>query len=462
MLSRHLTLARVWLLAIDAAAAVVLFVLISIVRFGDIWQDAWAVAGAPWWVFAAAYGALWAVAEWLQGLDRLRSRWRAWSEILDVGRATALVAVIVFSLLFLVQAPEVSRKLLLALFAAQMAVTIGQRLLLRAILARREARGIGTRRVLILGTGPSASAFVAVIERHRELGFAFIGHLGPPADLARPVLGPFDSLELVLNEHVVDEVVACLEPEDLALLEPVASLCLEVGKLLRVPLPLPLALSHAARVETLDGIEIATIGNSPDRVLGLVLKRVMDVVLSAVALALLIPLFAVVGVVTLAFDGRPVLFRQTRVGLHGRPFTMLKFRSMVPDAEARLDEIAALNEIQGHAFKIESDPRVTRLGAFLRKTSIDELPQLLNVLRGEMSIVGPRPPLPDEVAKYDLWHRRRLSMKPGITGLWQVSARREEEFDRWVELDLAYIDRWSIWLDIRIMVRTVPAMLHGR
>ncbi len=164
----------------------------------------------------------------------------------------------------------------------------------------------------------------------------------------------------------------------------------------------------------------------------------------------------------MAVDGRPVLFRQERVGLHGRPFQVVKFRTMATDAEARLEELAALNEIRGPAFKLTHDPRMTRTGRILRATSIDELPQLWNVLLGEMSIVGPRPPLPAEVAGYDLWHRRRLSMKPGITGLWQVEARRDQDFDRWVELDLAYIDRWSVWLDLKIMVRTIPAMLQGR
>jgi lipopolysaccharide/colanic/teichoic acid biosynthesis glycosyltransferase len=158
-------------------------------------------------------------------------------------------------------------------------------------------------------------------------------------------------------------------------------------------------------------------------------------------------------------DGGPVLFRQQRVGLHGRPFEIVKFRSMVPDAEHRRPELSTRNEITGPAFKVTADPRVSRSGAFLRRSSLDELPQLWNVLRGSMSLVGPRPPLPDEVAAYDVWHRRRLSMKPGITGLWQVAARREPEFDRWVRIDLDYIDRWSLWLDLKIIARTLPAIL---
>ena len=158
-------------------------------------------------------------------------------------------------------------------------------------------------------------------------------------------------------------------------------------------------------------------------------------------------------------DGGPVLFRQERVGLHGRPFLVTKFRTMVPDAEAQLSDLAEANEIHGHAFKMTDDPRLSRSGRWLRQTSLDELPQLWNVLRGEMSIVGPRPPLPREVDAYDIWHRRRLSMKPGITGLWQVAARRDPDFDRWVRLDLDYIDHWSLWLDLKIVARTIPAML---
>jgi lipopolysaccharide/colanic/teichoic acid biosynthesis glycosyltransferase len=157
----------------------------------------------------------------------------------------------------------------------------------------------------------------------------------------------------------------------------------------------------------------------------------------------------------------PVLFRQERVGLHGRIFHVVKFRSMCSDAEDKLDDLRAHNEIRGHAFKLRDDPRITGVGRFLRRSSLDELPQLWNVVRGQMSLVGPRPPLPAEVAKYDIWHRRRLSMKPGMTGLWQVGARHSAEFDHWVEQDLEYIDSWSLWLDFKIMARTVPAVLGG-
>jgi len=193
---------------------------------------------------------------------------------------------------------------------------------------------------------------------------------------------------------------------------------------------------------------------------GLALKRTIDAVVAVAALVLLSPLLVGIALAVRSGDGGPALFRQERVGLHGRRYQLLKYRSMVLDAEAMLASLQDQNEISGAAFKMTYDPRVTRLGRFLRRSSLDELPQLVNVLRGDMSLVGPRPPLPAEVAEYDAWHRRRLSMKPGITGLWQVEGRWDSEFDGWVRKDLEYIDRWSTWLDIKIMLRTIPAVLR--
>ena len=193
----------------------------------------------------------------------------------------------------------------------------------------------------------------------------------------------------------------------------------------------------------------------------LAVKRALDVVLASLGLAATAPLLLSVACYIRFREGGPVLFRQRRVGRDGRIFTLVKFRTMVPDAEDRLDAIRAANEVRGHAFKLSRDPRVTRSGRVLRRWSIDELPQLWNVLRGEMSLVGPRPPLPSEVTAYEGWHLRRLSMTPGLTGHWQVRARDEADFDRWVAVDLEYIDRWSLRLDLEIMLRTIPVVLRG-
>jgi exopolysaccharide biosynthesis polyprenyl glycosylphosphotransferase len=194
----------------------------------------------------------------------------------------------------------------------------------------------------------------------------------------------------------------------------------------------------------------------------LIAKRTMDIVLCSAGLVVLLPFFAAVAV-AIKLDSRgPVLFRQVRVGLRHQPFYCLKFRSMTADAEKHRDEIAHLNEVDGPVFKIRNDPRVTRVGAWIRKISIDELPQLVNVLKGEMTLVGPRPPIPAEVEKYEDWMQRRLSVTPGITCVWQISGRSNISFEQWMRMDLDYIDNCSIWKDISILLRTIPAVLFGR
>ena len=193
-------------------------------------------------------------------------------------------------------------------------------------------------------------------------------------------------------------------------------------------------------------------------------KRLIDVGGSIVGLVVLAPLFVVVALAIAIADGRPVLFRQRRIGRDGQSIRIWKFRTMAHDAEDRLAELTPRNEVLGPGFKLSDDPRLTRCGRFLRRSSLDELPQLLNVLAGEMSLVGPRPALPSEVAAYAPWQCRRLAVKPGLTGLWQVTARNDPDVDRWVRLDLAYIDGWSLRLDLAILARTVPAVLafNGR
>jgi len=551
MIRRHTTTLRLALMAADAASALVLFVLVSILRFGaDHWYAAWTEVHVDPVPLASAYAVTWTCILWVLGLYRLRTRWSWRSDVLDVARATILVAVVAFTALFWFKLPNVSRLFLVLLFAAQGTVTLASRLALRAFFRWIRSRGYNARFVLIVGTGHEAERFANRIEARRELGLRVVGHVAVPARAAataaaataggataaaataggataaaataggaplvatagngrgeghadpvlapsrpgamgsgaplpatdpadpplardeeptqapfvpsRPILGTLDAIQAILHNQVVDEVAICLPAVDWPIVEPVTRLCEEEGKIVRIPLQSAGFTLPGGRLEDFDGTPILSLVYGPDRAVGLALKRVLDILGAALALVVFSPILLGVAVLVRIRDGSPILFRQTRIGLHGRPFTLYKFRTMIPDAEARLAELLALNEIEGQAFKLSNDPRLTRTGRFLRRTSLDELPQFWNVLRGEMSIVGPRPPLPREVAAYDLWHRRRLSMKPGITGLWQVSARHEEDFDRWVELDLAYIDRWSLWLDFKIMARTIPAMLQGR
>ncbi|MGH9318533.1 MAG: sugar transferase, partial [Vicinamibacteria bacterium] len=220
--------------------------------------------------------------------------------------------------------------------------------------------------------------------------------------------------------------------------------------------------SARAYLERLEDVPLLTFSTVPSDSNLLALKRVTDVALSSALLLLASPLFAVVPILIKSTSRGPVLYRQVRCGLNGRRFTFYKFRSMVEGADEQREEIAHLNEAKGPIFKISSDPRVTPVGRLLRKTSIDELPQLINVLKGEMSLVGPRPPLPQEVELYEPWQRRRMSMKPGLTCLWQVSGRSVLTFEEWVDLDLHYIDNWSLGRDFQILLRTIPAVLSRR
>jgi exopolysaccharide biosynthesis polyprenyl glycosylphosphotransferase len=319
--------------------------------------------------------------------------------------------------------------------------------------------------MLVVGTGRLAQDFADRVEGREVLGIKVIGHLSVPDHepqvVTRPVIGTIEDIATVFHTETVDEVAVCLEGESAAYLTPVIRLAGNEGKTVRVPIdPLGGALAGASE-EEFEGMVVRSLVHDGQREVGLALKRLLDIGGAVVGLVLLSPVLLGVAILVRAREGSPVLFRQTRIGLHGRPFTINKFRTMVPDAEDRLDEVAHLNERSAVAFKAADDPRITRLGRTLRRSSIDELPQLWNVLVGQMSLVGPRPPLPSEVDLYDIWHRRRLSMKPGITGLWQVEARRDPDFDRWVERDLSYIDRWSLWLDLRILALTIPAMFKG-
>ena len=469
MIQRHFTTLRLALVTADAFSAVLVFVAASVLRFGgEGWEAIWADLTRSPWLAAGTYAVAWVAALWLQGLYVLRARWSFRSDAYAILRAGVLVAVATFSTLFLLKLPEVSRLFLVLLFAGQMTATLAARVLLRVVLAWLRSRGVIRRYMLVVGVGPSAQAFADRVEHHADLGIHVIGHLRWAGETTvgatRPILGGLDEIEEVLHSRVVDEVAIALPPDAAHLIEPITRVCEDEGRIVRIPLDATGLTLPGGRTEMFDGVAVLSLLYGPDRVLGLAAKRALDIAVSAASLIVLAPIFAAIALSIRLVDGPPVLFRQRRVGLHGRPFSMLKFRSMLHDAEARRAEMGALNEVKGPAFKLSADPRITRTGRFLRRSSLDELPQLWNVLRGEMSLVGPRPPLPDEVAGYDVWHRRRLSMKPGMTGLWQVRGRHDADFDRWVRLDLDYIYRWSLWLDIKIILRTIPALvsLPGR
>jgi exopolysaccharide biosynthesis polyprenyl glycosylphosphotransferase len=458
---------RLALMLGDGITAALVFLLVSFVRFGNTgWTGIWTRLGIDIRLAAIGFGVIWVVVLWYHGLYRLRARWRLRTEAMDIARATVTVAALTLSILFVFKQEDVSRIFLVALFTAEPLVLLAGRGLLRFGFAELRRRGHNARYMLVIGTGKLAQDFADLVESRAGLGLNVIGHLSVPGEaqsvVTRPILGGLEGIEKVLHTRIVDEVAACLAPESASLLEPIASLAADEGKTVRIPVDPSDGSIRNAREEEFEGLVVRSLVHDGHREAGLVIKRLIDIAGAVVGLVILSPIMLIAAVLIRLRDGSPVIFRQTRVGLHGRPFTILKFRTMAQDAEERLHEVAHLNELQGAAFKASNDPRMSSLGRRLRQLSIDELPQLWNVLKGEMSLVGPRPPLPSEVIEYDIWHRRRLSMKPGITGLWQVESRHEANFDRWVELDLSYIDRWTLWLDLSILLRTMPNVMMAR
>jgi exopolysaccharide biosynthesis polyprenyl glycosylphosphotransferase len=344
---------------------------------------------------------------------------------------------------------------------------LAEKVALRLAARTLRERGLNYRNILIVGTGPTALRVAESIAAHRWWGYRVRGFLaadenGAAGDpRARPLLGTLADLDAVRAGEVVDEVIFALPVRATVELEDRILALQEQGVLVRFALELFPHPHARVQLQEVDGLPLVSLATSPVRPLELAVKRSIDVVFSLALLALLWPLLAAVAL-ALRAGGGPVLFRQTRSGLNGRQFTLYKFRTMVEGAHERMGEVAHLNEMNGPVFKVTNDPRVTPFGRFLRKFSLDELPQLWNVLRGDMSLVGPRPPLPAEVERYERWQLRRLSMKPGLTGLWQVSGRNRLDFEHWMALDLEYIDSWSPWLDLKILARTVPVVLSGR
>jgi exopolysaccharide biosynthesis polyprenyl glycosylphosphotransferase len=445
----------------DAAVAIAVLVTVSTLRFGARPPADQILS----WELVTIYAITWVGLLGLQGMYQSRTHWSLGSEALGVIRAAVLLGLLTLAGLFLLQRTEFSRGVLLLVVPILAGVTIVSRSVLRSILRAFRRRGRNLRHVIVVGTGPTAVAFAERLEEHWELGFvvqAFVGDDPGSVGSRWPVRGPIDRLPLILHDQVIDEVAICLPASDPARTEAIARLAMDQGKTVRIPLEIPAATLSSGHVEVLDNTPVVSIISGPDRELALAAKRLLDIAGGIVGIVILSPLLLVIAVLIKVFDPGPVLFRQPRAGLNGRPFQIAKFRTMVVDADSQRAELRARNEIEGNAsFKMTNDPRITRLGRFLRKSSIDELPQLWNVLLGDMSLVGPRPHPFDDVAGYDDWHRRRLSMRPGITGLWQIGSRSETSFDRWVEKDLEYIDRWSLWLDFRVIAQTIPALLRA-
>ena len=368
--------------------------------------------------------------------------------------------------LYVVRAGGIPRGIVLGIVGL-VTVAVGfRRLVYRILLYRRLDRGIGTRNVLIVGTGPEAHALRHHVESIRHLGYTFKGFVGLPgsnsraAVVASDIVGTLDTLFEHTRKRFIDEIFFSA-PCERSIVQGVLDQARVHGVDLRVVPDMYDGVAWNNPIEYIGQFPTIPLHRGEVPEAGLVFKRTFDIVFSALTLLLLSPLLVAAAIAIKLDSPGPVFYTSERIGKKGVVFRCIKFRTMVRDAEKRRAEVMHMNERDGVLFKISDDPRITQLGHFLRKYSIDELPQFINVLRGDMSIVGPRPPLAGEVHKYDLNHLRRLDVTPGITGLWQVQGRQDPSFASYVSLDVTYIDNWSIWLDFKIILRTIAVVFAG-
>jgi exopolysaccharide biosynthesis polyprenyl glycosylphosphotransferase len=403
----------------------------------------------------------------LYSTKRLSSRW---AEVLDVAKATTLACAIVFAVAMLRRIQMVTPLFILTFWAASTIAGAASRLLLRSLLRGIRRRGRDLRQMVVVGTNARAICFARNVELQPELGYRLVGFVDNDwsgLDEFRKSgyqrVADLNQFLPLLRNQVVDEVVIALPMESAyGQAARIAALCEEQGVIVRLLSDIFNLRLARSRAEEFEGAPVITLyTGSPDGWQHL-LKRTLDVVLSLLGLLLLAPLFLLATLIVKLTSRGPALFVQERVGLNKRRFRLYKFRTMVADAEQRQREVERLNEVPGPVFKIRNDPRLTPVGKFLRKTSIDELPQLLNVLKGDMSLVGPRPMAVRDYQGFDQdWQRRRFSVRPGITCLWQINGRSSVPFERWMELDMQYIDKWSLGLDLKILAKTIPAVIKG-
>ncbi len=397
-----------------------------------------------------------------------QQRGTPWLDQLGMITRGALVGITIVLFMYLIFRPVLPSRLLFAyIWVLSIILLSGARLVVGMIRSWRLRRGIGAERVLIVGAGRVGRSIMQSILARPELGFQLIGFVdddpGKQEDIGRAkAMGGTDNVARVVESERIDEVIITLPWVSHSKVLAIMSQCQRRQVSFRiVPDLFQLSLSQVD-IDDINGIPLIGVRNVTISETARFVKRLIDVVGSVLIVLLLSPLLLGVAILIKLDSPGPALFRQTRVGRGGKEFTVFKFRTMRVNAEQELHALVDLNDVKGITFKIREDPRCTRLGRTLRRLSIDELPQFFNVLRGDMSIIGPRPPLPSEVEKYEDWHMKRLEVSPGITGLWQVMGRSDLPFPEMVMMDIYYIENWSLSLDFKILLQTAPTVLSGR
>lgn len=385
-----------------------------------------------------------------------------------IGTATTL-AVVVLSGINLVYQPLSYSRLLFLYTAILIICLLGlSRLLIVGVRLHLRHYGIGVKRVLLIGAGDVGRMVMRTVMARPELGYQVVGFLDDNVAKGQTDIGPFKALgplencNEILAQYTIDNVIICLPWQSHRMIQRLLRTC-EHHQIRAQIVPDVFQLTRQQlQVEELNGIPLLGTRELSIQGWNLVLKRAVDLLITTMVGILTLPVTVLIALAIRVDSVGPVIYQQTRIGKNGKPFTCYKFRSMVTDADELRGTLVKLNEATGPLFKVRNDPRQTRVGRLLRRYSLDELPQLYNVLRGEMSLIGPRPNLPYEVEQYQEWHKKRLSVSPGLTGLWQVSGRSDLTFDEMVLLDIYYVENWSLALDLHILLRSIPAVLKGR
>jgi len=395
-------------------------------------------------------------------------RTRTLFEIVWIVIKSAFITNIVFgTFVFLFKLKFVSRVFFVIFVMTSLTFLLLEKIAVFSIMQRVRKQGYNYRRLLVVGTGKRAALFIKKIQDHPEWGFRILGAIDdePGRGIENvedvKIIGGLDDISKIFHRHAIDEVIFVVPRLRLSHIENAIHACEIEGVKATVAVDLFDTKIAKSRLTEIEGTPLLTFETTVAKEWQIFVKRTMDIIMSGLGIIILSPLLLIGATIMKLTSAGPVLFKQKRVGLNGRKFVLYKFRTMYKGADKKLSELETLNEMEGPIFKIKKDPRITPAGRILRKFSVDELPQLFNVFVGHMSLIGPRPPIPKEVEQYKPWQRRRLSMRPGITCLWQVSGRNNIDFNEWMKMDLEYLDNWSLWFDLKILIKTIPVVLFG-
>ncbi len=385
-----------------------------------------------------------------------------------VVKTTIFGVFIFFAAFFLFRLEYIPRSYIVIFAFINLLSLFTEKLILFYVANVLRKKGKNRKKIIVVGSGNRAKNFIEIVEKNLGWGLDVIGLISEVKSKARMdffghrVLGSYKDIEKILHQEALDEVMICVSTKRYDQINDILECCEREGVQVRLNSDFFGKIAKRVRIDHIYGLPIISFVTTPDNEWALYAKRLIDILISGLLLILLSPLFFIIAILIKITSKGPIFYEWNVIGLNKKPFKSWKFRTMIPNADEMKSDLRIYNIMKGPVFKLKYDPRITKIGIFLRKYSLDELPQLWSVLKGDMSLVGPRPAGPDELERYESWHRRKLSIKPGITCLWQISGRNKiEDFDEWVRLDFEYIENWSLPLDLKILIRTIPAVFRG-